>query len=249
MTAFHPDGYSSMARRALPTQSRSAYRLKTDGQHAARVHAGRSICQSTELRPAASRPRSLKSDGVFGIARSYDGPLSNAGTESNMLAIDLPSRFLAILAADGVGFSRLMSLGDRATVIALETARGVFRSHTEKHGGRVIDTAGYSVLAAFDTASGAAEAALAIQRELHDAAERLPEEQRMHFRIGIHLGDVIEKGDGTLYGDGVNIAARLQALAGLHLRLDLAGLRIRGLRHRRLRAAHRRLADAGRSIQ
>ncbi|HEV2008689.1 MAG TPA: adenylate/guanylate cyclase domain-containing protein [Burkholderiales bacterium] len=65
----------------------------------------------------------------------------------------------------------------------------------------------------FETATGAVSAALAIQKELESSANTTPEDRRMRFRIGIHLGDVIEKADGTIYGDGVNIAARLQALA------------------------------------
>ena len=73
--------------------------------------------------------------------------------------------------------------------------------------------AGDSVLAVFDTAAGAVTAALDVQEELERAATSVPADRRMRFRIGVHLGDVIEKADGTVYGDGVNIAARLQALA------------------------------------
>lgn len=73
--------------------------------------------------------------------------------------------------------------------------------------------AGDSVLAVFETATGAVSAAPAIQDELESQADTTPRDQRMRFRIGIHLGDVIEKADGTIYGDGVNVAARLQALA------------------------------------
>ena len=126
---------------------------------------------------------------------------------------DLRSRLLAILAADAAGYSRLMSLDERGTVAALDAARAVFREHIALHGGRVIDTAGDSVLAVFDSAAGAVSAALAAQRDLAGLATGLPEDRCMHFRIGVHLGDVIEKADGTVYGDGVNIAARLQGLA------------------------------------
>ena len=73
--------------------------------------------------------------------------------------------------------------------------------------------AGDSVLAMFETATGAVGAALAVQAELRVHATGVPEERRMQFRIGVHLGDVIEKEDGTIYGDGVNIAARLEGLA------------------------------------
>ncbi|MCG6953498.1 MAG: adenylate/guanylate cyclase domain-containing protein, partial [Betaproteobacteria bacterium] len=130
-----------------------------------------------------------------------------------MSGSDLRQRLAAILAADVAGYSRLMSLDERATVAALDAARAVFRSTIESNQGRVIDMAGDSVLAAFETAAGAVGAALAVQKALDDALSALPEERRMRFRIGIHLGDVIEKSDGTVYGDGVNIAARLEALA------------------------------------
>jgi adenylate cyclase len=135
------------------------------------------------------------------------------GQNAGMDTPDLHSHLLAILAADAVGYSRLMSLDDRATVAALDAARAVFREHVAAHGGRVIDTAGDSVLAVFDTAAGAVRAALAAQQKLADSAADVPEERQLRFRIGVHLGDVIEKADGTVYGDGVNIAARLQGLA------------------------------------
>ena len=106
-----------------------------------------------------------------------------------------------------------MAADDTATVAALDAGRTVFRSQIESHQGRVIDMAGDSVLAVFETAGGAVAAALAIQEQLREAAMSVPEERRMRFRIGVHVGDVIEKSDGTVYGDGVNIAARLQVLA------------------------------------
>ena len=106
-----------------------------------------------------------------------------------------------------------MSCDEQATVMALDCARNVFRSLIELHRGRVIDTAGDSVLAIFETAAGAVNAALAIQQELKTRSANVPAERCMAFRIGVHLGDVIEKADGTVYGDGVNTAARLQALA------------------------------------
>ena len=122
-------------------------------------------------------------------------------------------RLAAILVADVAGYSRLMSCDECATVAALDIARAVFRSSIDSHQGRVIDMAGDSVLAIFETASGAVGSALAIQRELTEQAAEVAEDCRMRFRIGIHLGDVIEKTDGSIYGDGVNIAARLESLA------------------------------------
>jgi adenylate cyclase len=126
---------------------------------------------------------------------------------------DLRHRLAAILAADAAGYSRLMAADERATIAALDAARAVFRTRVETHHGRVIDMAGDSVLAVFETAAGAASAAVAVQRDLSASLDTTPEDRRMRFRIGVHMGDLIEKGDGTVYGDGVNIAARLQALA------------------------------------
>ena len=106
-----------------------------------------------------------------------------------------------------------MTANEDATVAALDTARSVFKARVEANQGRVIDMAGDSVLALFETAIGAVSAALAIQQELESSADTAPEDRRMRFRIGVHLGDVIEKADGTIYGDGVNIAVRVQTLA------------------------------------
>src|SRR5258706_1742458 len=126
---------------------------------------------------------------------------------------EMKQRLAAILAADVAGYSRLMAADERATVAALDAARGVFRRMIESNQGRVIDMAGDSVLAVFETATGAVSAAIAVQKELGSAAEMMPEDRQMRFRIGVHLGDVMEKPDGTVYGDGVNIAARLESLA------------------------------------
>lgn len=130
-----------------------------------------------------------------------------------MQSVDARHRLLVILAADAAGYSRLMALDDVASLSALDSARHVFGTHIKSHGGRLIDTAGDSVLAVFETASGAVSAAIAAQEEIATRSAGVPQDRRMLFRIGIHLGDVLEKGDGTVYGDGVNIAARLQALA------------------------------------
>ena len=131
----------------------------------------------------------------------------------NEAGSSLKQRLAAIMAADVAGYSRLMAANERATVVALYAARGVFKEQIESAHGRVIDMAGDSVLAVFETAAGAVLTALAVQEELAALTRSTPEEQRMRFRIGVHLGDVIEKDDGTIYGDGVNIAARLQELA------------------------------------
>ncbi len=92
---------------------------------------------------------------------------------------------LAIVAADVAGYSSLMSLDDKATVPALDVARAVFREQIEAHRDRVIDMVGDAVLAAFDSAVGAVETALAVQQHLADSHGDTPEDRRMRFRIGI----------------------------------------------------------------
>ena len=122
-------------------------------------------------------------------------------------------RLAAILAADAAGYSRLMEADERATAAALAQAHVIFHEHVRAHHGRVVNTVGDSVLAVFETAAGAVTAAVAIQRALASSASAMPDDRRLRFRIGVHLGDVNERPDGEVYGDGVNIAARLQALA------------------------------------
>jgi class 3 adenylate cyclase/pimeloyl-ACP methyl ester carboxylesterase len=122
-------------------------------------------------------------------------------------------KLLAVLAADAAGYSRLMAEDDAATVTSLDECRRVFREQIESAHGRVVDMAGDSVLAVFDSATLAVQTAVAIQGTLNQYSRALPEARKMRFRIGINLGEVIEKEDGTVYGDGVNIAARLEGLA------------------------------------
>ena len=130
-----------------------------------------------------------------------------------MADAELTQRLVGILAADAVGYSRLMAMDERATVAALDAARVIYKARIETHQGRVVDMAGDSVLAVFPSAAGAVNAALAVQSALAACSDDIPDDRRLSFRIGIHLGDVYEKNDGTVYGDGVNIAARIQALA------------------------------------
>ncbi len=146
-----------------------------------------------------------------------------------------------ILAADAVGYSRLMNTDEAATVAALNGRRAIFREQIEGRGGRIIDTAGDSVLAELKSVVEAVDAAVAIQAAIEAASASEPEDRRMRFRIGVNLGDVIEQDDGTLYGDGVNIAARLEGLAepGGVIISESAHLQVR-------RSADLSFADAGR---
>jgi class 3 adenylate cyclase len=122
-------------------------------------------------------------------------------------------KLAAILSADVAGYSRLMGEDDHATVATLNSYRGVFKDRVADHRGRVVDTAGDSVLAEFSSVVEAVACAVAVQGALKPLNDALPENRRMRFRIGINLGDVIVQDDGTIYGDGVNIAARMESLA------------------------------------
>ena len=133
--------------------------------------------------------------------------------DSIAMEAELRQRLAAILAADVAGYSRLMAGDGPGTVAALDAARAVFRQEIQAQHGRVVDMAGDAVLAVFDSASGAVRAALTVQAQLAEGFQEVPEDRRMRFRIGLHLGEVMVKADGTVYGDGVNIAARLESLA------------------------------------
>ena len=121
-------------------------------------------------------------------------------------------KLAAILSADVEGYSRLMSADEAATVRTITEYRAVLASAVTRHGGRVVDAPGDNLLAEFASVVDAVESAVEIQRTLQGRNAELPPERQMRFRIGINLGDVIVEGE-RLYGDGVNIAARLESLA------------------------------------
>ena len=121
-------------------------------------------------------------------------------------------KLAAILSADVKDYSRLMSLDDAQTVTTLKTHREIIGRLCVSYSGRVIDSPGDNILAEFASVVEAVTCALEIQDEINNNNSSLPTDRQMVFRIGINLGDVIEDED-RLYGDGVNIAARLEALA------------------------------------
>lgn len=121
-------------------------------------------------------------------------------------------RIAAILAADVAGFSRLVAEAEEETLQRLAAYREVFDAFVARHGGRIFNTAGDSVMCAFDSAVEATRCAIDIQESLRTRNLTLPPGRRLQFRIGISIGDVVER-DGDLLGDGVNIAARLESLA------------------------------------
>jgi adenylate cyclase len=118
----------------------------------------------------------------------------------------------AILSADVVGYSRLMGEDELETVRTLEAYREMIAEVIRNYSGRVVDSPGDNILAEFGSVVDAVEAAVEIQKELNLKNAELPENRRMEFRMGINLGDVIEEGE-RIYGDGVNIAARIEGLA------------------------------------
>jgi class 3 adenylate cyclase len=124
-------------------------------------------------------------------------------------------RLAAIVHADLAGFTRLMEGGETRTFRHLKTAQiEVWRPAIEQGGGRLVGTAGDAMLAEFGSAVKAVSAAIDIQERMARFNDPLAEEQRMLFRIGVHLGEVIvDQEDQNIFGDGVNLAARIQALA------------------------------------
>jgi adenylate cyclase len=123
-------------------------------------------------------------------------------------------RLAAILAADVVGFSRLMEANEESTLSALrQHRRELFDPTVAKHGGRIFKVMGDGCLAEFSSVVSAARCAVEIQRTMPERNVGVPEDRHIEFRIGINLGDIIVDGD-DFYGDGVNMAARLEGLAG-----------------------------------
>jgi len=117
-----------------------------------------------------------------------------------------------ILSADAVGYSRLMRQDEAATVATLKDCREAMASLINQYSGRVVDSPGDNILAEFGSVVDAVECAVEIQKKLKNKNEELPDDRKMDFRIGINLGDVIEDGN-RIYGDGVNIAARVEGLS------------------------------------
>jgi adenylate cyclase len=129
-----------------------------------------------------------------------------------MSAASFKRKLTAILSADVKGYSRLMGEDEAETVKTLTAYRKIMGELIQQHRGRVIDSPGDNLLAEFGSVVDAVQCGVAVQNELKARNTDLPESRRMEFRIGINLGDVIEA-EGTLYGDGVNVAARLEGLA------------------------------------
>jgi class 3 adenylate cyclase len=121
-------------------------------------------------------------------------------------------RLAAILAADIAGYSSLMGADEARTVRDLKVHQAVVLPMIAEHGGRVIDTAGDGILAEFGSVVNAVECAVAVQKSMVERNSDIPTDRRMELRIGVNLGDVIHD-EERMYGDGVNIAARLENIA------------------------------------
>jgi adenylate cyclase len=129
-----------------------------------------------------------------------------------MSAESFKRKLTAILSADVKGYSRLMGENEAETVKTLTAYRKIMRELIQQHRGRVIDSPGDNILAEFGSVVDAVQCSVAAQNEFKARNAELPENRRMEFRIGVNLGDVIEE-ESRIYGDGVNIAARLESLA------------------------------------
>jgi adenylate cyclase len=130
-------------------------------------------------------------------------------------------KLAAILSADVEGYSRLMGQNEERTIRTLTSYRTAISEIIQQYRGRVVDTPGDNILAEFGSVVDAVKSAVKIQTELFERNAELPMEQRMQFRIGINLGDVVEE-EGRIYGDGINIAARVEKMA------DAGGICISG---------------------
>ncbi|NIQ36996.1 MAG: tetratricopeptide repeat protein [Proteobacteria bacterium] len=129
-----------------------------------------------------------------------------------MLSQGVQRKLAAIFSADVKGYSRLMGDDEVATIRTLTTYREIMATLIPEHGGRVVDSPGDNLLAEFASVVQAVECAVEIQRELKARNAELPQNRKMEFRIGINLGDVVVEGE-RIYGDGVNIASRIEGLA------------------------------------
>ena len=129
-----------------------------------------------------------------------------------MVPTRIDRKLTAILSADVKGYSRLMGEDEVATIRTLTTYRELMTSLIQQHHGRVVDTPGDNLLAEFGSVVDAVTCAVEVQRELGERNAELPDQRKMEFRIGINLGDVVVEGE-RIYGDGVNIAARVEGLA------------------------------------
>ena len=137
---------------------------------------------------------------------------------------DRERRLATIMAADIVGYSRLMDADEEGTYSALRAARSeVIDPKIEGYGGRIVKHLGDGFLAEFPTVMAAIQFAMSFQEEMGRRAEGVPKDRQIKLRIGVNLGDVIVDEDGDIFGDGVNVAARLEAHDGGRVQIGNSG--------------------------
>jgi len=154
--------------------------------------------------------------------------MSNEESFASMSSASVERRLAAILSADVAGYSRLMGVDEVATVRTLTAYREVIGTLIRQHRGRVVDSPGDNLLAEFASVVDAVQCAVEIQQALKTRNIDLPADRRMEFRLGLNLGDVMVEGE-QIYGDGVNIAARMESLA------EPGGICISGTVHEHIR--------------
>lgn len=153
---------------------------------------------------------------------------SGQGFAAMSQELGVERRLAAVLAADVAGFSRLTEADEVGTMRMLAAQRAILDDAISRHRGRIANTAGDSVLAEFPSAVNAVQCAVEAQQALRDATEGVARDSRVLFRIGIHVGDVMVR-SGDLLGNGVNVAARLEALA------EPGGIVLSGAAHEQVR--------------
>ena len=166
------------------------------------------------LDPNGRLSRLTAAKAFCGEAETADTTAFCSGAQSKKRMDDrqVKRKLIGILSADVKEYSRLMGADEIGTLRTLKKYREIIAAIVRQHGGRVVDSPGDNMLAEFASVVDATRCAIEIQQKISGLNDQLPEDKKLRFRIGINLGDVIE--DGTsIYGDGVNIAARLEALA------------------------------------
>ena len=161
--------------------------------------------------PKPFNPRELLAR-MKAVMRRVPDPYQDAPGSSPAASEGMQRQLKAIFSADVKGYSRLMAEDEMLTIHTLKTHRELIASSIRGHLGRVVDASGDNILAEFGSVINAVQCAVEVQRNLGVKNARLPDHRRMQFRIGINLGDVVVERE-RIYGDGVNIAARIEGMA------------------------------------
>ena len=161
--------------------------------------------------PKPFNPRELLAR-IKAVTRRFTIQEKRKDSETEIDIDRLQRQLKAIFSADVKDYSRLMTEDELWTIKTINRFRGLISSHVERYSGRVVDSPGDNILAEFGSVVNAVECAMAIQEDLGVRNNLLPENRRMEYRIGVNLGDVVIE-RGRIYGDGVNIAARIENLS------------------------------------